>query len=348
MKTMNRLSAIYSKGSSLGADRMNGVAEGPTAGPLRLSSRRVIANYGIILVLLLLILVFTALSPSFLSVPTMINIARQIATVGICAVGVTIVMISGGIDFSIGSLLALVNIVCAKLIVDYSISPAVAVLIGLLMAIIIGFINAFWITVVDIPPLITTLGMMTSMRGLAYVLSGGHAIRGFGDGFRSLGRGSIGFVPVPVIVMGVVFILGWLFLTRTRYGRFVYGMGSSEEAARSSGVDVVKMKFLVYGISGFLAAVAGVLLLSRLNTGLPKTGTGLEMEVVTAVVLGGVSIYGGKGSIFGVFVGVIIMGVLTTGMTYLNVTEYVQLFVRGLVLLLAIGFDNLSKKAKLS
>jgi len=315
---------------------------------LSLKHESVAGNYGIVFILFLLLLIFSTLAPSFMSIATIVNISRQIATIGICAVGMTFVMLSGGIDFSIGSLLALINIVCAKLIVEHGINPINAVLICFIIAVIVGSINAFWITVVNIPPLITTLGMMTILRGLAYVLSGGHAIWGFSNTFRAVGRGYIGVFPIPFIIMFAMFIFGWFFLTRTRFGRFVYGIGGSESAAKQAGINVTRMKYFVYVICSVLTALAGILLLSRLNAGLPKTGSGLEMEVVTAVVLGGVSIYGGKGSIVGVFLEVVIMGVLTNGMTYLNVTEHVQLVIRGLVLLVAIGLDNISKKAHIS
>jgi ribose/xylose/arabinose/galactoside ABC-type transport system permease subunit len=309
----------------------------------QLNLRRLIGSYGLVLILLLLLLLFTALAPTFFSFPTLVNVSRQVATIGICAVGMTIVMISGGLDLSIGSVLGLVNIVGAKLIVEAGIHPVAAIGICLLLAAGIGVINAFWITVVDIPPLIATLGMMTSLRGVSYVLSGGRPIWGFSDGFRMIGRGYVAGIPIPVLVMLGVFLAGWAFLNFTRHGRFVYGIGGSETAARRSGISVIRTKFLVYILSSVLAALAGLLVLSRLNAGLPTTGTGLEMEVVTAVVLGGVSIYGGKGSVGGVFVGVFIMGVLSIGMTYLNVTEYVQLVIRGLVLLVAIGLGNLSR-----
>lgn len=307
-----------------------------------------VGNYGIVFVLLALVVVLSLFAPSFLSVATLVNISRQIATIGICAVGMTIVMVSGGIDLSIGALMAVVNIVCAKLIVENGVHPVPAVLACIVVAAAVGALNAFWITIVKIPPLIATLGTMTSLRGLAYTLSGGRSVWGLGDGFGVLGRGQLGIVPIPFAIMAVMFVLGWFFLLHTRYGRFVYGMGGNEAAARRAGISVRKMKFLVYIVCSVITAIAGILLLSRLNTGLPKTGSGLEMEVVTAVVLGGVSIYGGKGSILGVFFGVVIMGVLTNGMTYLNITEYLQLVIRGFVLLVAIGFGHLSRKNRLT
>ncbi len=313
---------------------------------LKSVGRKFFSNYGILLILFFLLLLFSLIEPAFLQASNLVNIVRQVATMGICAVGMTMVMLTGGIDLSIGSLMALINILCAKLIVEFGFSPIFAILLCILASMLVGALNAFLITIIDIPPLITTLGIMTSLRGLAYLLSNGRSIWGFGDGFRGIGRGHIGFIPIPVIVMLGLFILGWFFLNYTRYGRYIYGIGCDEEAAHLSGIGVKKIKFMVYMISSVLTAIAGILLLSRLNTGLPKTGTGLEMEVVTAVVLGGVSIYGGKGSFFGVFVGVMIMGVLTNGMIYLNITEYLQLVIRGFVLLFAIGMENIAKRTR--
>lgn len=313
---------------------------------LRKVGRRFFNNYGILIILFFLLGLFSLIEPAFLQASNLVNIIRQVATMGICAVGMTMVMLTGGIDLSIGSLMAFVNILCAKLIIELGLDPMLAIFLCIAASMLIGALNAFLITVIEIPPLITTLGVMTSLRGLAYLLSDGKSIWGFGDGFRGIGRGHLGFIPIPVVVMLMVFVLGWYFLNYTRYGRYIYGIGCDEEAAHLSGINVKKMKFMVYMMSSVLTAVAGILLLSRLNTGLPKTGTGLEMEVVTAVVLGGVSIYGGKGSFFGVFVGVLIMGVLTNGMIYLNITEYLQLVIRGFVLLFAIGMENITKRAR--
>jgi len=312
----------------------------------RYASRKPFNNFGIILFLFLLVLLFSLIEPAFLQASNLVNIMRQVATMGICAVGMTMVMLTGGIDLSIGSLMGIINIACAKFIVEQGMHPLAAISACLLIAVLVGAVNAFLVTVIDIPPLITTLGIMTSLRGLAYFFSNGRSIWGFGDGFRSIGREYLGFIPIPVVVMLLIFLLGGVFLNHTRYGRYIYGIGCDENAARLSGINVIKMKFIVYIICSVLTAIAGILLLSRLNTGLPKTGTGLEMEVITAVVLGGVSIHGGKGNFFGVFVGVLIMGVLTNGMMYLNITEYIQLVIRGFVLLFAIGLDNMTKRYK--
>ena len=185
------------------------------------------------------------------------------------------------------------------------------------------------------------------MRGVAFIISGGLPVFGFPSTFAKLGQGYLWIVPVPVIIMVVIFALGFLLLNSTRFGRYVYGVGGNEEATRLSGVGVKSIKYLVYAISGFLSGLAGIVLLSRINSGQPKAGTGYEMDVVTAVVLGGVSINGGEGKIGFVVVGVLIMGVLTNGMILMNINEYVQWVVKGLVLVAAVGFDRLSQQRKI-
>ena len=297
-------------------------------------------SYAISLVFLLLIIIFTIASPQFFTAENLFNVARQIAMLGISAVGMTFVLLAGGIDLSVGSLLSLVSVVCAKIMVEAGIDPGLAVLLTLGMCCGIGALNAFFINEINIPPLITTLGMMTILRGISYVLSDGKHVWGFPDGFRVIGQGYVGPIPVPVIIMIVIFIFGQIFLTKTPFGRWTYGIGNNEEATRLSGINVKRMKYLLYILSSLLTGIAGIILLSRMCSGQPKVGTGYELEVVTAVVLGGVSIFGGQGKILGVLFGVLIIGVLENGMILLNVSDYYQQIIIGLVLLVAVGFDN--------
>jgi len=301
---------------------------------------------GILAVLFALIAYFAVTADGFLDPENILNIVRQISMLGISAVGMTFVILTAGIDLSVGSLMSLVNVVCAKLMVEAGFHPVWAVLISLVLACLVGLINGLIITKARVPPLITTLGMMITLRGLSYVICKGIPIWGFTDRFRLLGQGYVGIVPVPVIIMFVMFAIGWVFLNKTVYGRYIYGVGGNEEASRLSGVDVPRIKCLVYILSAFLTGVAAVIMLSRLNTGQPKVGTGFELNVITAVVLGGVSIFGGQGRLMGVFVGVLIMGVLSNGMISLDISEYYQQIIRGMVLLGAVAFDNLSRSKK--
>jgi ribose transport system permease protein len=303
---------------------------------------RFLKQYGILTVLIVLVIFFSITTGAFLKAENLFNITRQVAMLGISAVGMSCVILTAGIDLSVGSLMSLTNVVCAKLMVEGKMHPVTAVFLTLLMTCIIGMVNGAIINLVNIPPLITTLGMMTTLRGISYVLCGGYPIWGFPAKFRNLGQGYVGPFPIPVIIMIMIFILGWMFLNKTVYGRYVYGIGGNEEASRLSGINVKNMKYMVYILCSFMTGIASMIMLSRINTGQPKIGSSFELEVITAVVLGGVSIFGGQGRLFGVFIGVLIMGVLSNGMIIMNISEYWQLIVRGLVLLTAVGVDNIS------
>ncbi len=300
-------------------------------------------NYGILFVLVVLVVVFSIISDAFLTTNNLLNIARQVAMLGISSVGMTLVIMTGGIDLSVGSLMSLLNIVCALFMVQLGINPVFAVIFSLVLSIIIGGLSGLIITRLNIPPLITTLAMMTSLRGVSYLLCGGIPVWGFPESFRVLGQGYVGIIPIPVIIMIVVFIVGWVFLNRTSTGVYIYGIGGNEEATRLSGINVGNVKVLVYALSSFLTGIASIIMLSRLNSGQPVVGVGFELQVITAVVLGGVSIMGGEGNLIGVFLGVLIIGVLNNGMVIVNINEYYQRVASGLVLLLAVIMDNASK-----
>jgi len=258
----------------------------------------------------------------------------------------TFVILTGGIDLSVGSVVGVSCVGAALLMTDGGLHPALAAIIMLLAGTVCGLANGFFIAQLKIPPMIATLGMMTSLRGIAYIITGGLPVFGFDPNFTKLGQGYLGIVPLPVIIMLLVFLFGALFLALTRAGRHIYGVGGNEEASRLSGVHVKRIKYLVYAVSGFMSALAGIVLLSRINSGQPNAGTGYEMDAITAVVLGGVSMTGGQGKIGKVIVGVLIMGILTNGMTMLSIYEYTQQFVKGMVLIAAVAFDSFAKSQK--
>ncbi len=302
-------------------------------------------TYGILVVLVLLVLFFGFSTPTFFNVGNLFNIARQVSIMGIVAVGMTFVMITGGIDLSVGSTLAVTGVFCAWLMVNLTVHPILAVIATLLLGILIGLVNGMVIIKFDIPPLIATLGMMTIGRGCAFIMTGGLPIYNIPEQFQFLGQGYAWVVPTPVIFMAVSFVVGGVILSRTYLGRYFFSIGGNEEAARLSGVPVVRYKLLVYAVLGFMSAMAGIILLSRINSGQPTAGTGFELDVVTAVVLGGVSITGGAGRLGGVLAGVFIIGVLSNGLIIMNVGEYYQSIIKGLVLLFAVGFDRASKNS---
>ena len=309
--------------------------------------KSMLGSYGIIFVLILLIAVFACLTDRFLMPNNIFNILRQSSIVGIISVGMTFVMLTGGIDLSCGSIVG-ASCVGAALLMTAAKPwhPVLACVVMVAFGTILGVANAFFIAQLKVPPFIATLGTMTSVRGIAYIITGGLPVFGFNRSFTVIGQGYVGVVPIPVIIMVVVFAFGIIFLNKTRMGRHIYGVGGNEEAARLSGVNVKKIKYLVYGVSGFMSSLAGVVLLARVNSGKPNAGTGYEMDVITGVVLGGVSMSGGQGRLIMVVVGVLIMGILTNGMTMLTINEYVQQFIKGLVLIGAVALDSFIKEQR--
>lgn len=309
--------------------------------------KSVISSYGIIFVLIILIAVFACLSDRFLMPNNIFNILRQSSIVGIISVGMTFVMLTGGIDLSCGSIVGASCVGAALLMTaETPWNPVAACIVMVVFGTLLGLANAFFIAQLKVPPFIATLGTMTSVRGIAYIITGGLPVFGFNRSFTVIGQGYVGIVPIPVIIMAVVFAFGIVFLNKTRMGRHIYGVGGNEEAARLSGVNVKKIKYLVYGVSGFMSSLAGVVLLARVNSGQPNAGDGYEMDVITGVVLGGVSMSGGQGRLIMVVVGVLIMGILTNGMTMLTINEYVQQFIKGLVLIGAVALDSFIKEQR--
>ncbi|MDD4189274.1 MAG: ABC transporter permease [Eubacteriales bacterium] len=297
-------------------------------------------RFGIILVLIALFVFFSITTKgTFIKPGNLLNVARQVSMIGICAVGMAIVMITGGMDLSVGSLQGLLGVLGALMMTRAGFSIWATVLSILLLGILFGLFHAFVFNTVGIPPMIITLAMYTAYRGLAYVISGGVPVFGLPEDFSTIGQGYLWFIPIPVIIMALVMIFGWFLLTKTSTGKYIYGIGGNEEACRLSGVNIKNMRYFIFGLSSFLASLASIVLLSRVNSGQPRSGTGFEFEVITAVVLGGVSIKGGVGNISGVLVGVLIMGVMKNGFVLMNVNEYFQMVLQGFVLLAAVGFD---------
>ena len=285
-------------------------------------------------------LVFSIFAKGFFDFGNIVNVLRQVSVIGIISVGMMMVIITGGIDLSVGSVIGTSAALAAFLMVDAQINMYLACTIAIAVGALIGLINGLLITKIDIPPLITTLATMTGCRGLAYIITKGIPIYGFPQEFSFLGQGYIWVIPLPVLIMTVVMIFGYIMLSKTSFGLHIYGIGGNAEATRLCGVNVKKTLNLVYIISGALAGFAGVVLLSRINTGTATVGTSYEMEAITAVVLGGVSVSGGEGKLKGVVIGVLIMGILSNGLIIMGIEEYYQWVVRCIVLLLAVGFDR--------
>jgi ribose transport system permease protein len=300
---------------------------------------------GALLGLILMCIAISFISDFFFTFSNLINIARQVSLNAIIAVGMTLVILTGGIDLSVGSIVALSGTVAASLMVNGH-SLWVGILAGLAIGIVAGLINGLTITRFKVPPIITTLAMMTAARGIALVYTNGYPISNLPESFVFLGRGYLGPIPVPAIVMIVVYVLGYILLTQMKIGRYIYGLGGNEEAVHLSGINVNRTKILVYMLCGLASAISGLILASRLNSGQPLAGTGFEMDAIAAVVLGGASISGGEGTIAGTLIGALIINVLNNGLNLMNVNPYSQMIVKGLVLAAAVAIRTRKGKAK--
>lgn len=303
-----------------------------------------IESIGIYIFLAILIVFFAFMSGAFLTFDNFIVILRQVSIIGICAFGETFVVIAGGIDLSVGSIVALSGVIAASLAKFLHVPIPLAFMTGVAAGSACGYVNGTLATRARIPSIIVTLGTLTIIRGLAFIIVGGHTVFGMPVAYRILGRNYIGFIPIPVLIMLVIFTVFFIILNNLSFGRYVYAIGSNEEAAVISGVSVTRIKTVVFVLSGLMAGIGGAILSSRLDSGQAATAQGLELDVLTAVVLGGVSIAGGKGKLESVFVGVLIIGILANGMILLNIQHFYQLVIKGVVLLLAVGLDSMRKR----
>ena len=294
--------------------------------------------------LVLMLIFFSIMSKNFLSVRNLLNVVKQVSIYGIASVGMTYVILLGGIDLATGSIISFVNILAAYLMVNMGVNPILAVLISLVASTLIGFLNGIIIAEIKMPALIVTFASQTIFAGLSYIICNGTPISRFPDSFLMLGQGYVGPIPIPVILMVICFAIGAFILIKTYFGRYFYALGGNEEAAELSGIHVKKVKCLVYSLSGLFAGIAGLVMLARANTGQPNAGVGYEFDVITCVVLGGVSVNGGSGKISNVIAGVLIIGVLSNGMVLLNVSSYMQMVIKGIILLLAVGSDCIQQQ----
>ena len=308
-----------------------------------------IKDKAIWVVLVVLVIVFTAANPRFINPNNLLTLLRQVSMYGIASIGMTFVILLGDIDLSIGTIISFVNIICAHMMVNMGINPVVAVVISIAAATLIGTLNGFMVSSVGIPAIIATYATQTAFYGLALIICGGMPISGLPKGFEMLGQGYIWIIPIPVIIMIICFAIGSFILNKTYFGRYFYAVGGNVEAAKLSGIRVGRIKYLVFAISGFFAGLAGIVMLSRTASGNASNGAdGFEFEVITCVVLGGVSITGGLGKMSGVVAGTFIIGALKNGMVLMNVNSYVQKIVMGVVLALAVGFDCMQNKKRQS
>ena len=306
-------------------------------GRLRLNLARLLRSpafypfVGLVVVTLVMILA----SDTFLTASNLSNIARQVSINAIIAVGMTCVILTGGIDLSVGPVMALSGTLTAGLMVA-GLPPGLAIGAGLLVGVAFGIGNGLFVAYLHMPPIIVTLATMGIARGFGLMYTDGYPISGLPEWFGFFGRQSLLGIQVPILIMLVTYLMAYVLLQHTRIGRYIYAIGGNEEAVRLSGVRAARFKLLVYGISGLTAAIAGLVLTSRLMSGQPNAGIGFELDAIAAVVLGGASIAGGRGVIVGTLLGAMLLGVLNNGLNMLGVSPYVQSVIKGAIILLAI------------
>ena len=308
---------------------------------LKTSSKEMLGKLGPLLGLFLIVIVITILNPSFMTTDNVLNILRQVSISALIAFGMTFVILTGGIDLSVGSTLALTGAVAATMLAS-GIDPVLTMLAALLLGAVLGAINGVIIAKGKVAPFIATLATMTIYRGLTLVYTDGRPVSGLGNEitFQMLGKGYFFGIPVPVCTMILAFIALYVIMHKTTFGRRVYAVGGNEAASKLSGINVDRIKIAVYSLTGMLAALSALILTSRLNSAQPTAGTSYELDAIAAVVLGGTSLTGGKGWIFGTLVGALIIGVLNNGLNLIGVSSFFQQVVKGIVILIAVLIDR--------
>jgi ribose/xylose/arabinose/galactoside ABC-type transport system permease subunit len=306
--------------------------------------RPALGTYGILLALVLLCVLLALLTPRFLTVANLTIIVTQVSINALLAFGVTFVILTGGIDLSLGSMVAVTGVVAATFAHPGTYPLLVPVGLALLAGVLFGALNGLVITRSRVAPFIVTLGTMTIGRGLALILSKGRPISNLSDSFNYIGGGYLFGVPFPIVILLVAFGICSLILNKTVLGRYIYAIGGNESAARASGIQVSRVKLWVYTISGLLAAVAGIVLTSRITTGQPNAGVGFELSAIAAAIIGGTSTSGGSGTIAGTLIGALLIGVISNGLDLLNVSSYYQQVVMGTIIIGAVVLDGLNRR----
>jgi ribose/xylose/arabinose/galactoside ABC-type transport system permease subunit len=303
-----------------------------------------LGQYGLLIAFVGICLILSLTTPRFFTVQNLMIIVTQVSINALLAFGVTFIIITGGIDLSIGSMVAVTGVAAASFAHPDTYPVVVPVLIGLLAGLLFGAFNGFVITRSHVPPFIVTLGTMTIGRGLALILSKGRPVSNLSDSFNFIGGGKILGVPTLIIVLIVAFIGCSVLLKKTVIGRYMYAVGGNEQAARASGIPISKVKMIVYTLGGLLAALAGILLTSRITTGQPNAGQGFELDAIAAAIIGGTSTSGGTGTMTGTLLGALLIGVISNGLDLLNVTSYYQEVVMGAIIIGAVVLDSMNQK----
>ena len=301
--------------------------------------RNLLHRFGLLLVILFVGVALSLLTDTFLSVANFTNVARQISINGILAVGVTFVLLTAGVDLSLGSVVALSGVACATFAHPGDHSVFVPIAVGLLTGTACGLVNGVLVTRGGVAPFIVTLGMMTIARGLALIFSGGRPVADMSNELTALAGDFLG-IPIPVLCFAGVAAAAWFFLRNFRLGRHIYAVGGNENAARAAGVPVEKVKLFAYGLCGLLTGLAGVVLAARITTGQPNAGQAYELDAIAAVVIGGTSLAGGVGTITGTLLGVLLIGVINNGLDLMGVSSYYQAVIKGVIIVGAVWLDR--------
>lgn len=310
----------------------------------RITPALAFARFGFYAALIALIVVFAALSPAFLTVSNGINILQQTSTIGVMAIGETLVILAGGIDVSVGSILGLGGMIAAIVMRDPGANPLAAIVAGTLAGLVVGSINGLIVTRLGIDPFITTLAMLSVIRGCVYIVSNQYNVNvPDNSGFLTLGRGHLGLIPISVLIFAVLFAAAWVFERRTTIGRSIHALGGNEAAARLCGVPLASIRTATYAISGACAALSGVILTSQVGLAVPYQGTGYELDVIAAVVVGGVALTGGTGNVLVGALGSIFIGVLLNGMALVNVSAIWQMVIQGVVIIAAVALYGVAR-----
>ena len=299
--------------------------------------------FGVIVALLVLIILLSLLTDKFLTYSNLMNILRQVSITGIAAIGVTLTVLIGGLDISIGSIQGLVGITCSLVLVNTN-NPYLAFITMIVLGLTIGFINGVFITKLKIVDIIVTIAMMFSLRGLTYLITDARSVQWIGESWLNwLGKGYLGPFPAPVIMLFSVFFIINFILKNTLFGREIYATGGNKEASRVAGINVERVRIFVYMVSGLLSAFAALILASRLGSGQPNAGVGFEFQVIAGILLGGIALSGGEGDLLGTLIGVIFFGVLFNGLILLGVSSFWQQFLTGFIIIIAAYIDSRSR-----
>ena len=304
------------------------------------------AQINTVIALFILCVILSFLSDSFLSVDNLITVILQSTLVSTLAIAETFIIITGGIDLSVGAVVALSSAFMGELVVHGHVNPFLGLGIALLIGIMAGFIHSILITKANIPPFIVTLGTMTVWRGIALQFTNGQNIYDLPPQLTWLGQGSIGPIPVAVLLTILLYFIAWFILTRTKLGLHIYAIGGNQQAARLSGINLDKTKMVVYTLGGLLCAIAAIVISGRMNATSGNTAAGYELDAIAAVVIGGTSLMGGEGVVWGSLIGAVMMQIIRNGMNLLNVSAFYQMVVIGAVIIIAVGGDTIRRKLK--